>query len=66
MEKVVTILSEVTGKTIKYNQVPNSVFAKFPFPGADELALMFEFFCNWLMTFKTWAEKNKDAFAALL
>ena len=81
MEKVVTILSEVTGKTIKYNQVPNSVFAKFPFPGADELAIMFEFFASgsWdpsleparklnpnMMTFETWAEKNKDAIAALL
>ena len=32
------VISKVTGKTVKYNQVPVEVFATFPFPGADELA----------------------------
>jgi len=41
------IYSKATGKTIKYNCVPWEVFASFGFPGADELAQMFEF---WLRT----------------
>lgn len=38
------IMSKVSGKTFKYNQVPLEVFAKFPFPGADDMAAMFEFY----------------------
>lgn len=71
------ILSEVTGKTIKYNQVPVEVFAKFPFPGAEDTATMFEFYevgkpvrdaalTRTLnpntATFKVWAQKNKETF----
>ena len=41
------ILSKVTGKTVKYNCVSWETFASFGFPGADELAQMFEF---WLRT----------------
>ena len=44
MNEYAAIISEVTGKTLKYNQVPVEVFAKFPFPGADDLAVMFEFY----------------------
>lgn len=42
------IFSKATGKNIKYNQVSWEVFASFGFPGADELAQMFEF---WLRTY---------------
>ena len=37
------ILSDATGETIRYNYVPYEVFAGFGFPGADDLAAMFEF-----------------------
>lgn len=47
-EELASIFSEATGKTIKYNKVPWEVFAGFGFPGADELAQMFEF---WLRTY---------------
>ena len=73
------IISKVTGKTLKYNQVPYDVFAKFPFPGADDLSVMFEF--NDIgnpdrdieatkklnpdtLSFQQWAEKNKDKLLA--
>lgn len=46
-DELAVILSKSTGKTIKYNQVPWETFASFGFPGADELAQMFEF---WLRT----------------
>jgi uncharacterized protein YbjT (DUF2867 family) len=41
------IFSKATGKTIKYNCVSWETFASFGFPGADELAQMFEF---WIRT----------------
>jgi len=41
------IFSKATGKTIKYNCVSWETFASFGFPGADELAQMFEF---WICT----------------
>lgn len=79
MSEYAAIASEVTGKTLKYNQVPGEVFASFPFPGAEELAVMFEFFASDKYTpdqeltrtlnpntayFKQWAEKNKDKLLA--
>ena len=81
MEEVATIISKVTGKTVKYNQISTSVFAKFPFPGAEDLARMYEFILSGtynpsleparklnpnMLSFKVWAEKNKDALAAVL
>ena len=42
------ILSKATGKRITYQCVPWEVFASFGFPGADELAQMFEL---WLRTY---------------
>ena len=73
------IVSEVTGKKLTYNQVPGEVFAKFPFPGADDMAAMFEFYTTkhfkrdipltrklnpQTLTFKQWAEQNKDKLLA--
>ena len=68
------VISKVTGKTVKYNQVPVEVFATFPFPEADELAYMFAFFKKApyqdlaltkrlnpnVLSFEEWAERNKD------
>jgi len=42
-EKYAEIMTQVLGKTIAYNYIPQDVFAKFDFPGAKELADMFEF-----------------------
>lgn len=47
-DELAEILSKATGKTIKYNCVPWETFASFGFPGADELAQMFEL---WLRTY---------------
>ena len=38
------IMTRVLGKTIVYNYIPREVFAAFDFPGADDLANMFEFY----------------------
>lgn len=46
-DELAEIFSQVTGKKISYNCVPWEVFAQFGFPGADEMAQMFEL---WLRT----------------
>lgn len=37
-------ISDVLGVQVKYNPVPNEVFASFGFPGAEDLAEMFAFY----------------------
>ena len=79
MNEYAAIISEVTGKTLTYNQVPANVNAKFPFPGAEDLAAMFEFYATSefvreipltrklnpaTQTFRQWAESNKDTLLA--
>ena len=75
LSEYMAIISKVTGKTVTYNEVPYEVFAKFPFPGADDIAAMFEFYDVGnpdrsiektrelnpsTLSFQQWAEKNKD------
>ena len=69
------IMSKVTGKTINYKQLSVEEYAKLPFPGAEELSVMWGFFptrlqkCDPELTkrlnpktqsFEEWAVKNKD------
>jgi len=42
-KKYAEIMTRVLKKTVVYNYIPREVFAKFDFPGADDLANMFEF-----------------------
>jgi uncharacterized protein YbjT (DUF2867 family) len=42
-KKYAEVMTRVLGKTVVYNYVPREVFASFDFPGADDLANMFEF-----------------------
>jgi uncharacterized protein YbjT (DUF2867 family) len=37
------IMSQIFGKKVVYNYIPKEIFASFDFPGADDLANMFEF-----------------------
>jgi uncharacterized protein YbjT (DUF2867 family) len=37
------IMTRTLGKTVKYNFIPREVFASFGFPGAEDLANMFDF-----------------------
>ena len=77
LEEYVAVINKVAGKNWKYNQVPVEVFASFPFPGADDLAYMFEFYAKGnpnydqvvtkrlnpnVLRFEQWAENNKDKF----
>ena len=81
MSEYAAIISRVTGKTVKYNQVPVEVFANFPFPVAREMATMFEYYSIGhpeynveltrkinpnTQTFEQWAEQNKVALLKVL
>lgn len=44
MDEYMEVLAKVTGKTIRYQQVSVETFAKFPFPGANEIAAMFDYY----------------------
>lgn len=37
------VMTRVLGRPVKYNYIPREVFARFGFPGAEDLADMFEF-----------------------
>lgn len=75
MDEYMEILAKATGKTITYKCVPVDVFAKFPFPAADDLAAMFDFYNRQTMvrdialterlnpktrSFEKWLEANPD------
>ena len=70
------IIAKVAGKTVTYNYVPADTYAAYPFPGASDLAYMFDFFKKGnfiqdpeitkrlnpkVLNFEEWAERNKDA-----
>lgn len=72
--EIAAILSEFSGKTVKYNQLPLDVFAQLPFPAAEHYAASFEYFSSGkhegdieltrklnpnTQTFRAWAEKNQ-------
>ena len=73
-DEYAAIFSKVTGKTIKFSYIPPDVFAKFPFPGAEDIAVMFEFYDYGVdrsveltqklnpstIGFEKWVEQNKD------
>ena len=76
-EQYMDILSKVLGKTFKYQYVPFEVYAKFPFPAADDMAAMWDFYENGnpdrdvaltkrlnpkTRDFETWARDNKANF----
>ncbi|EGC33991.1 hypothetical protein DICPUDRAFT_92307 [Dictyostelium purpureum] len=43
-EEIAKSISKATGKQVKFNYIPTKVFATFGFPGAGELAHMFDFY----------------------
>jgi uncharacterized protein YbjT (DUF2867 family) len=46
LEQVAETLSRAVGKTVKFNGVPYDVFASFGFPGAKDIAGMFQFYAE--------------------
>lgn len=56
LEEIVNTISKVQGKTVKYNQLPQEVFAKFLPPGAgDAIIQMMQYFQD----FGYWGQNTK-------
>jgi uncharacterized protein YbjT (DUF2867 family) len=45
-KEIAEVFTKVCGQPVQYNAVPSDVYAKFGFPGADDLANMFRFFAE--------------------
>ena len=75
MGEYAAIMGEVTGKTVKYNQLTLEAFSKLPVPGIEDMVAMYEFVDSVpsqfdiklthklnpdVATFRLWVEKNKD------
>ena len=74
LTEYLAIMSELSGKTFKYNEVDVDEYAKFPNPMAADMAAMFDFYARGnpsrdialtkklnpnALTFQEWATKNK-------
>lgn len=59
------ILSKVLHKPIAYHHIPREVFAGFGFPGADDLANMFDFNRRYILSRQADLDESKRLYPAL-
>jgi len=59
------VLSRVTGATIRYNHIPREVYAGFGFPGADDLANMFDFNRRFILNRQDDLKMSKKLYPAI-
>ena len=77
--KLAEVISQVTGRTVKYQELTRDQMAALPFPAAAELANMFQYYNDFPNfandrpldkavikgnTFYKWAEEHSDALKA--
>ena len=77
--RLAEVISQVTGKTVKYQELTRDQMAAFPFPGAAEMANMFQYYNDFPNfadrrpvskavfkgnSFQKWAEEHSDALKA--
>jgi uncharacterized protein YbjT (DUF2867 family) len=53
------IMSEVLGERVVYQHIPRETFAAFGFPGADDLAQMFDFYRRYVPSRKAEIEESR-------
>lgn len=56
------LMSEASGKPVRYDHIPQEVFAGFGFPGADDLAAMFEFYRSWVPSRAPDVERTRELY----
>ena len=59
------ILSAVSGKEVQYNHIPREVSAAFDFPGADDLADMFDFNRRFIPGREADARQSRNLYPAM-
>lgn len=59
------IMTRVLGKPVSYNFIPRDVFASFDFPGADDLANMFDYYRRFVPNRQTELEQCRALYPKL-
>jgi len=59
------VLSKVLGKTVVYHHVPREIFAAFGFPGADDLANMFDFNRRYILSRQADMDESRRLYPAM-
>jgi uncharacterized protein YbjT (DUF2867 family) len=58
-------MTDVLGRRVEYNHIPREVFAEFDFPGADELANMFDFYRRFVTDSQAPLDQSRSMFPAI-
>lgn len=58
-------MSAVLGQRVAYNYIPREVFAEFDFPGADDLANMFDFYRRFVHNSQAQLEQSRSMFPGI-
>lgn len=60
-----TIMSRVLGRDVSYRHIPRDVFAGFGFPGAEDIANMFEFYRTRVPNRRADLERSRSLYAGM-
>ncbi len=58
-------MSAVLGQRVVYNYIPREVFAEFDFPGADDLANMFDFYRRFVPNSQAQLDQSRSMFPGI-
>ena len=58
-------MSAVLDQRVGYNHIPREVFAEFEFPGADDLANMFDFYSRFVLNSQVKLEQSRSMFPGI-
>jgi uncharacterized protein YbjT (DUF2867 family) len=65
MTRYAEIMSDVLDLPVVYQHIPRETFAAFGFPGADDLAQMFDFYRRFVPSRKPEIEQSRELFPAI-
>ncbi len=61
-DRYAEIMSEVLGERVTYQHIPRETFAAFGFPGADDLAQMFDFYRRFVPSRRAEIEQSRELY----
>ena len=62
-DEYAAIITRLTGRTVRYNYIPRDTFAAFGFPGAEEIANMFEFYRTFVPNRRADLSRTRELYA---
>lgn len=64
-EEYARVMASVAGRSVQYNFIPREIYATFPFPGANDLADMFDFNRRFIPTRRHDLAKSRELYPAM-